>query len=167
MKRRPFAVFFSVLAILGCENKMHGVETQVVLNGSFEEVGDGNEGHGTSCAGIIGAIRDNGIGCAGVAPGVRIFPVNMTEVVDGFPFYDDALVADGIPPVHTRKQVYYNGIFRDFTVYRREELKAGHHLEVPSIIVAKDSTVVVDERFDACVDEYTNIVLTIKGLNHD
>lgn len=39
--------------------------------------GTGN--HGTVCAGIIGAIKDNNIGIAGVAPECSIMPVNMME----------------------------------------------------------------------------------------
>ena len=37
------------------------------------------DGHGTGVAGIIGAIRDNGQGIAGVAPDVKILPVKTTE----------------------------------------------------------------------------------------
>ncbi len=37
---------------------------------------DANSNHGTACAGNVGAIRDNGIGVAGTAPGVKIMPVN-------------------------------------------------------------------------------------------
>ena len=38
-----------------------------------------NQGHGTSCAGLIGAIANNGIGVAGVAPGVKIMPVRIFD----------------------------------------------------------------------------------------
>lgn len=34
-------------------------------------------GHGTACAGIIGAVQGNGIGLAGVVPRVRIMPLRM------------------------------------------------------------------------------------------
>jgi|GEM_PF-852826 len=37
----------------------------------------GNDAHGTACAGIIGAIRDNNIGIAGVAPECSIMPVRV------------------------------------------------------------------------------------------
>ena len=33
--------------------------------------------HGTAVAGIIGAIKDNGIGVAGIAPGCRIIPIRV------------------------------------------------------------------------------------------
>lgn len=37
----------------------------------------GNPGHGTHCAGIIGASVDNGIGVSGIAPKVRIMPLRF------------------------------------------------------------------------------------------
>ncbi|GHS84697.1 hypothetical protein FACS1894201_03460 [Bacteroidia bacterium] len=36
------------------------------------------ENHGTACAGTIAAVKDNGIGIAGVAPNCRIHPVHVT-----------------------------------------------------------------------------------------
>jgi subtilisin family serine protease len=36
-------------------------------------------GHGTLIAGIVGAAADNGLGVAGVAPGVRVLPVKITN----------------------------------------------------------------------------------------
>lgn len=37
----------------------------------------GNDAHGTACAGIIGAIGNNGVGIAGVAYGVKIIPIRI------------------------------------------------------------------------------------------
>lgn len=37
----------------------------------------GNPGHGTHCAGVIGAAANNGFGIAGIAPGVRIMPLRF------------------------------------------------------------------------------------------
>jgi len=39
--------------------------------------------HGTSCAGIIAAIKDNNIGIAGIAPLCKIIPVNVTVNTNG------------------------------------------------------------------------------------
>ena len=38
------------------------------------------DNHGTACAGIIGAIQDNGEGISGVAPNCRIIPIHMSNV---------------------------------------------------------------------------------------
>lgn len=40
------------------------------------------DGHGTACAGIIGA-KENGIGVVGVAPGVKIMPVRIAYSLEG------------------------------------------------------------------------------------
>ena len=41
-----------------------------------------SNGHGTFIAGIIGAAKDNGVGIAGVAPGVTIVPIKTTNGSD-------------------------------------------------------------------------------------
>ena len=42
-------------------------------------------GHGTLVAGLVGALTDNGIGVAGAAPGVRLMPLRMAWVENGYP----------------------------------------------------------------------------------
>ena len=42
---------------------------------------DNNDDHGTPCAGIIGAIKDNNIGISGIAPACKIMPIRT--MVDG------------------------------------------------------------------------------------
>jgi subtilisin family serine protease len=51
----------------GCGNGANGT--------TEDELGEPD--HGTHVAGIIGAVANNGIGVAGVAPGVRILPINV------------------------------------------------------------------------------------------
>ena len=52
-----------------------------------------NENHGTACAGIIGAIKDNGIGISGVAPNCKIIPMR----INGWgPLFNIDIAADGI-----------------------------------------------------------------------
>ncbi|MDR1983545.1 MAG: S8 family serine peptidase [Prevotellaceae bacterium] len=39
----------------------------------------GDENHGTACAGIIGALKDNGDGISGVAPSCRMIPIHASS----------------------------------------------------------------------------------------
>jgi subtilisin family serine protease len=55
-------------------------------------VEDGN-GHGTHCAGIASAITNNGVGVAGVAPNVKVLPVQVLSK-EGYGSYES--VANGI-----------------------------------------------------------------------
>ncbi len=56
-------------------------------------VGD-NSGHGTSCAGLIGAVADNGLGGTGVAPGVTLTGVNYLDDIQlqSDEIYDEAML---------------------------------------------------------------------------
>ena len=48
-----------------------------------------DKGHGTVCAGIIGAVKDNITGISGVAPGCKIIPVNANDGFSSGFFFDD------------------------------------------------------------------------------
>ncbi|MBS1612656.1 MAG: S8 family peptidase [Bacteroidetes bacterium] len=58
------------------------------------------DGHGTCCAGIIGAIKDNSIGIAGVAPSCKLIPVRSFYYTNNggniLPFSTAAIFADAI-----------------------------------------------------------------------
>ncbi len=60
------------------------------------------DGHGTCCAGIVAAVKDNGVGCSGVAPTCKIVPVRAFYYVeispgsDPLPFSTSAAFADAI-----------------------------------------------------------------------
>jgi N-methylhydantoinase A len=66
------------------------------------------------------------------------------------------------PRIYKKKKIYFNGAFQQFYIYRREDLMPGASLKVPAIIVSSDSTVIVDPRYRADVDEYHNILLDLK-----
>ena len=57
----------------------------------------GNDAHGTACAGVAAARKDNGVGGVGVAPGCKVVGVRIAKGIGGG-FWDttDAKVADGI-----------------------------------------------------------------------
>ena len=60
-----------------------------------------SDGHGTACAGIIGAVADNNIGVAGVAPGCKIIPIRTFYYVDTLglgviPYSTASIFADAI-----------------------------------------------------------------------
>ncbi|UCH93839.1 MAG: hydantoinase/oxoprolinase family protein [Candidatus Aminicenantes bacterium] len=58
-----------------------------------------------------------------------------------------------------RKEVYFNGKFQEFRIYRRAELMPGNRIEIPAIIAGNDSTVIVPRGFEVDIDEYSNILL--------
>ena len=80
----------------GVSTKTNDIDTDRLLAGkNLVEEGQPAEdtrGHGTFIAGIIGAAKDNGVGIAGVAPGVTIVPIKTTE--DGTTHFD--LIAQAI-----------------------------------------------------------------------
>ena len=44
-----------------------------------------SDNHGTPCAGIIGAVKDNGIGISGIAPSCKIIPIHTSNITGGLP----------------------------------------------------------------------------------
>lgn len=64
------------------------VSAAVMPSGGEDGVDEDNDpndwvGHGTACAGIVGAIAGNGIGLAGVAPKVRLLPLRIGWLQQG------------------------------------------------------------------------------------
>jgi len=61
------------------------------------------DNHGTACAGIICAVKDNEIGIAGVAPCCKLIPVKIFFNVDNYTFSISEWIANGI------RWAYLNG----------------------------------------------------------
>ncbi|MEZ5353566.1 MAG: S8 family serine peptidase [Bryobacteraceae bacterium] len=58
---------------------------------------NGNDAHGTACAGVAAMRRNNGRGGVGVAPGCRVMPIRIAQGIGGgFWSTTSAKVADGI-----------------------------------------------------------------------
>jgi len=65
--------------------------------GDNDPTPNGNDAHGTACAGVAAMKMNNGKGGAGVAPGCQIVPIRIAQGIGGgFWSTDSAKVADGI-----------------------------------------------------------------------
>ncbi|MBO9540619.1 S8 family serine peptidase [bacterium] len=62
------------LNVLPGYNSADPIEGGLVSTASFDPA---ENDHGTACAGVLGARRGNGLGAAGVAPGVPILPIKV------------------------------------------------------------------------------------------
>jgi len=54
-------------------------------------------------------------------------------------------------------EVYFDGDYYDTSIYDREELKPGNELDGPAILIADDSTIVVQPDHTATIDRYANV----------
>jgi 5-oxoprolinase (ATP-hydrolysing) len=71
--------------------------------------------------------------------------------------------AEGPPPVLREARLWFDG-FVTAKVFAREDLRAGHHLEGPAIVLEDTGTLVVDPGFTAEVDARGWIVLEARDL---
>ncbi len=63
-------------------------------NNPMDETSAKNPGHGTHCAGIIGAQGDNDVGISGIAPNVSIMPIRFLGADGSGDLYTAALAID-------------------------------------------------------------------------
>lgn len=71
----------------------------------------------------------------------------------------------GNAPILGKREVYTNGKFQTFHLYRRRDIFPGCRLRGSAVVVSDDATVLIDRNFKPEVDEYSNIILTRMGKN--
>ncbi len=69
--------------------------------------------------------------------------------------------ASGVPQVHSRRPVHFNGWF-DTPVYLRGDLAPGMQFEGPAIVEQSDTTTVVEPDMGAAVDAKGNLLVTVR-----
>ena len=69
--------------------------------------------------------------------------------------------ASGVPRVHARRPVHFNG-WHDTPIYLREDLGPGMRFDGPAIVEQSDTTTVVEPGMDARVDAKGNLLVKVK-----
>ena len=99
-------------------------------------------------------------------PSAAIQAVALRVVISGqvgkpdFPRFPLEL---GAAPVAGRAAVWMDGARRDAAIHRRADLRAGQHFAGPAVVAQDDCTTVVPPGFEAQVDEYLNLRISIEG----
>jgi N-methylhydantoinase A/oxoprolinase/acetone carboxylase beta subunit len=61
--------------------------------------------------------------------------------------------------IDRKKEIFFKGNFREFNIYKRENLSSKSIIKSPAIIISEFSTILVDEIFNIRIDEFLNIIL--------
>src|SRR5207249_3880456 len=80
------------VAIIDTGIQLKHPDLNVTFNKSFfsgASSGDDEHGHGTHCAGIVGA-KDDGVGVVGVAPGAKLWALRVFDDDPSGPFASDS-----------------------------------------------------------------------------
>lgn len=116
------------------------------VNGYDFAYGDSNPaddyGHGTACAGLVGALQDNFVGCSGVAPHTRIMALKAA-LSNGY-FYDSANTPAYIYAADNGAKVLSMSFFSDrVSQMERDGIDyAWAHGVLPVAAAGNDSTVI-------------------------
>ncbi len=73
---------------------------------------------------------------------------------------DGASSSEGID---RHEQVVFDGEWLDTPMYERRQLRAGQVIDGPAVIVQQDTTAVVEPRYRATVDGYSNLIIREAG----
>jgi len=63
------------------------------------------------------------------------------------------------PPVHARRAIWFGGAPAETPIYSRDELRCGHEIAGPAIIIEASATTVVEPGWRASVDTLQNLIL--------
>lgn len=92
--------------------------------------------------------------------------VNLRLVVSGAtprPKLNPGAEAPALPATPERMiQVWLDGATRDVPLYLRDALRPGHRFAGPAVVAQQDTTVCIPEGFDAEVDAWLNLHLTLR-----
>jgi len=73
---------------------------------------------------------------------------------------DGAGSQDGID---RHEQVFFDGQWMQTPIYERRALHAGQVIDGPAVIVQQDTTAVVEPKYRATVDGYSNLIIRATG----
>ncbi len=86
--------------------------------------------------------------------------VELTGETEKTPWPTTPASQQGVPEPSTITQAYFDKIWHDTAVFFRNNLKPGHHITGPAIIVEDISTVVIEPGWDCEVTERDDLLLT-------
>jgi N-methylhydantoinase A len=61
--------------------------------------------------------------------------------------------------VDHKNEVYFDGGWRETSIYDRDKLRPGNEIPGPAIVVQDDSTTVIESGYRGSVDSYGNILI--------
>ena len=65
--------------------------------------------------------------------------------------------------IDRHERVFFDGEWLETPVYERRHLRAGQVIDGPAVIVQQDTTAVVEPRYRATVDGYSNLIIREAG----
>jgi N-methylhydantoinase A len=65
--------------------------------------------------------------------------------------------------IDRHEQVVFDGEWLDTPIYERSQLRTGQVIEGPAVIIQQDTTAVVEPRYSATVDGYSNLIIRATG----
>lgn len=92
--------------------------------------------------------------------------INLRLIVSGAPPKPEIApleTSTGAPTPVGQVPVYYDAATHDAAVYRRDDLRAGHAFQGPTIVTQDDTTSCIPDDYTATVDPLGNIILSVEN----